>query len=77
MPETNHLLGTYLKDRRNRHDPAALAFSVARRRTPGMRSEDSAFAVDDRPDLGVIVCNPVTSSDAHRIQPLVASRSNH
>jgi transcriptional regulator with XRE-family HTH domain len=33
--------------------------------------EYSAFAVDGRPDLGMIVYNPVTPSDAHRIRSLV------
>jgi hypothetical protein len=36
--------------------------------------EYSAFAVDGRPDLGMIVYNPVTSSDADRIRSLVASQ---
>jgi len=36
--------------------------------------EYSAFAVDGRPDLGMIVYNPVTRSDADRIRSLVASR---
>ena len=35
--------------------------------------EYSAFAVDGRPDLGMIVYNPVTSSDADRIRSLVTS----
>ena len=43
MPvETNHLLGTYLKDRRARLDPAAFGFVVGRRRTPGLRREEVA-----------------------------------
>src|SRR3984957_11218597 len=33
------LLGTYLKDRRTRLDPAAFGFSAERRRTPGLRRE--------------------------------------
>ncbi len=36
------LLGTYLKDRRARLDPAALGFNVGRRRTPGLRREEVA-----------------------------------
>jgi transcriptional regulator with XRE-family HTH domain len=36
--------------------------------------EYSAFAVDGRPDLVMIVFNPVTSSDADRIRSLVTSR---
>jgi transcriptional regulator with XRE-family HTH domain len=42
MPETNNLLGAYLKDRRRRLDPAAFGFSVGRRRTPGLRREEVA-----------------------------------
>jgi MmyB-like transcription regulator ligand binding domain len=36
--------------------------------------EYSAFAVDGRPDLGMIVYNPVTTSDADRIRSLVNPR---
>ncbi|PIJ49227.1 transcriptional regulator [Erwinia sp. OLTSP20] len=36
-------LGHYLKDRRARLDPAALGFSVGRRRTPGLRREEVAL----------------------------------
>jgi len=36
--------------------------------------EYSAFAVDGRPDLGMIVYNPVTSSDASLIRSLIAAR---
>ena len=36
--------------------------------------EYSAFAVDGRPDLGMVVYNPVTSADADRIKSLIASR---
>ena len=36
------LLGTYLKDRRARLDPAAFGFSQDRRRTPGLRREEVA-----------------------------------
>lgn len=35
-------LGNYLKDRRARMDPAALGFSLKRRRTPGLRREEVA-----------------------------------
>jgi transcriptional regulator with XRE-family HTH domain len=43
MPiDTSNLLGTYLKDRRIRIDPAALGFPVGRRRTPGLRREEVA-----------------------------------
>lgn len=40
---TNHkLLGTYLKDRRTKLDPAAFGFPAERRRTPGLRREEVA-----------------------------------
>ena len=43
MPvETRNQLGSYLKDRRTRLDPAAFGFSVARRRTSGLRREEVA-----------------------------------
>jgi transcriptional regulator with XRE-family HTH domain len=35
-------LGTYLKDRRSKLDPATFGFSLARRRTPGLRREEVA-----------------------------------
>src|SRR5580658_5081575 len=35
-------LGTYLKDRRAKLDPAAFGFSATRRRTPGLRREEVA-----------------------------------
>jgi transcriptional regulator with XRE-family HTH domain len=41
-PPTENLLGTYLKDRRSRLDPAAFGFAVGRRRTPGLRREEVA-----------------------------------
>ncbi|SKA31820.1 helix-turn-helix transcriptional regulator [Consotaella salsifontis] len=37
--------------------------------------EFSAFAVDGRPDLGMIVYNPATPADAERIRSLIASRA--
>src|SRR5256712_13655233 len=39
---TTNLLGTYLKDRRGKLDPAALGFPLKRRRTPGLRREEVA-----------------------------------
>src|ERR1700741_4209182 len=39
---TENLLGTYLKDRRAKLDPAAFGFPPARRRTPGLRREEVA-----------------------------------
>lgn len=38
----DHLLGTYLKNRRTKLDPAAFGFSPERRRTPGLRREEVA-----------------------------------
>jgi hypothetical protein len=35
-------LGTYLKGRRTKLDPAALGFPAQRRRTPGLRREEVA-----------------------------------
>src|ERR1700752_4673909 len=37
-----NLLGTYLKDRRAKLDPAAFGFAPRRRRTPGLRREEVA-----------------------------------
>ena len=43
MPrEAVNLLGTYLKDRRTRLDPAAFGFAATRRRTSGLRREEVA-----------------------------------
>src|SRR4030081_1644436 len=39
---TSNLLGSYLKDRRTRLDPATFGFPVGRRRTPGLRREEVA-----------------------------------
>jgi transcriptional regulator with XRE-family HTH domain len=38
----HNALGQYLRDRRTRLDPAALGFTVTRRRTPGLRREEVA-----------------------------------
>lgn len=40
--DEENALGTYLKDRRAKLDAAALGFSTARRRTPGLRREEVA-----------------------------------
>ena len=40
--EPANRLGTYLRDRRTRLDPAALGFTDGRRRTPGLRREEVA-----------------------------------
>src|SRR5947209_15255025 len=44
MSETasDNLLGTYLKDRRGRLDPATFGYAPGRRRTPGLRREEVA-----------------------------------
>lgn len=43
MPKTEETkLGEYLMDRRTKLDPAALGFSMKRRRTPGLRREEVA-----------------------------------
>ncbi|EJC67068.1 hypothetical protein Rleg5DRAFT_2798 [Rhizobium leguminosarum bv. viciae WSM1455] len=39
---SDNRLGTYLKDRRVRLDPATLGFAGERRRTPGLRREEVA-----------------------------------
>jgi transcriptional regulator with XRE-family HTH domain len=41
MTDANQL-GTYLKDRRAKLDPAAFGFAITRRRTPGLRREEVA-----------------------------------
>jgi len=42
-------LGTYLRDRRTRLDPAALGFASGRRRTPGLRREEVASRANISP----------------------------
>ena len=42
QPGTESLLGSYLKDRRAKLDPAAFGFAAKRRRTPGLRREEVA-----------------------------------
>src|SRR3977135_3088143 len=43
MPVANeNLLGTYLRDRRAKLDPAAFGLPATRRRTPGLRREEVA-----------------------------------
>src|SRR5437899_10698519 len=46
--ENQNLLGTYLKDRRGKLDPAALGFPLKRRRTPGLRREEVAHRANVR-----------------------------
>lgn len=43
---TEATLGTYLRERRARLDPAALGFAGGRRRTPGLRREEVAQRAD-------------------------------
>src|SRR5664279_2212470 len=40
--ENDNPLGTYLKDRRAKLDPAAFGLPLTRRRTPGLRREEVA-----------------------------------
>ncbi len=47
--DTASLLGTYLRDRRTRLDPAAFGFAQGRRRTPGLRREEVAQRADISP----------------------------
>src|SRR5262245_44424979 len=43
MPVSDdNLLGSFLRDRRTKLDPAAFGFSLTRRRTPGLRREEVA-----------------------------------
>ncbi len=42
MVDTANRLGTYLRNRRTRLDPAAMGFPLGRRRTPGLRREEVA-----------------------------------
>lgn len=41
--------------------------------TGALTLEYSAFAVDGRPDLGMVVYNPVAPTDLQRMQRLIAS----
>lgn len=42
MSDSENILGTFLRDRRMRLDPATFGFQVRRRRTPGLRREEVA-----------------------------------
>lgn len=42
MSNSENVLGTFLRDRRMRLDPATFGFQVGRRRTPGLRREEVA-----------------------------------
>ncbi len=47
--EAPNALGTYLRDRRTRLDPAAFGFAGGRRRTPGLRREEVASRANISP----------------------------
>ncbi len=47
--DTANMLGTYLRDRRTRLDPAALGFAPGRRRTQGLRREEVAHRANISP----------------------------
>jgi transcriptional regulator with XRE-family HTH domain len=47
--DASNPLGTYLRDRRTRLDPAALGFAGGRRRTPGLRREEVASRANISP----------------------------
>jgi transcriptional regulator with XRE-family HTH domain len=42
LPDVDNALGTFLRDRRMRLDPASFGFPAGRRRTPGLRREEVA-----------------------------------
>jgi transcriptional regulator with XRE-family HTH domain len=42
VPENSNTLGSFLRDRRTRLDPAIFGFQIGRRRTPGLRREEVA-----------------------------------
>jgi transcriptional regulator with XRE-family HTH domain len=42
LPDADNALGTFLRDRRMRLDPATFGFPTTRRRTPGLRREEVA-----------------------------------
>lgn len=42
MSNSENALGTFLRDRRMRLDPATFGFQIGRRRTPGLRREEVA-----------------------------------
>ncbi|MGQ9364786.1 helix-turn-helix transcriptional regulator [Azospirillum sp. ST 5-10] len=59
------------------HDVRSYGEGVKRLRHPilgPIAFEYSAFAVDGRPDLGMVVYNPATPADADRIRALIGSR---
>ncbi|AIT07734.1 XRE family transcriptional regulator [Sphingomonas taxi] len=47
--DASNPLGTYLRDRRTRLDPAAFGFAGSRRRTPGLRREEVASRANISP----------------------------
>jgi hypothetical protein len=63
MPATNdNPLGTYLKDRRTKLDPAAFGIELTRRRTPGLRREEGPWGCS----LGGRTGTYSPRSDAHK-----------
>jgi transcriptional regulator with XRE-family HTH domain len=59
------------------HDVRGFGEGLKRLRHPvlgDLPMEYSAFAIDGRPDLAMLVYNPVTPADAERIRSLVASK---
>lgn len=57
---------TYGDGAKTLHHPIAGAIAM----------EYSAFAVDGRPDLGMVIYNPATLADAERIRSLIATKIN-
>jgi transcriptional regulator with XRE-family HTH domain len=47
--DRNKALGTFLKTRRSKIDPASLGYSMSRRRTPGLRREEVALLANVSP----------------------------
>ena len=61
--------------RERRRAPTARASSSCATRIAGLLAlEYSAFAVDGRPDLGMVVYNPATPADAEKIRKLIDAR---
>ncbi len=57
--------------------PMAKAPSILRHPNAGLIAlEYSAFAVDGRPDLGMVIYNPATPADAERIRSLLTSQTS-
>ncbi len=50
---TENALGTFLRDRRMRLEPASFGFQPGRRRTPGLRREEVALLANISPTVHV------------------------